>query len=220
MPIYISLLTYTPCREIGAALPQVPLTSSTLFNVLGWQAISLRINNGNCCAPEPFTSKLANFLRIPRYAKISKGASPVGRCFLHTFLPTTHIFFYVVLISVYALSYTKMQLWWWEGLSLCSHHDETLMLGMFTKMQLWWWGIFLFAHIKMWCKEWLAVPHGQLSVIFVYLSSYTMMQLWWWRECPFLLISRWDSDTVRVVLCLRGSIECVDILSCWVFFSV
>jgi hypothetical protein len=111
MPIYISLLTYTPCREIGAALPQVPLTSSTLFNVLGWQAISLRINNGNCCAPEPFTSKLANFLRIPRYAKISKGASPVGRCFLHTFLPTTHIFFYVVLISVYALSYTKMQLW-------------------------------------------------------------------------------------------------------------
>ena len=50
--------------------------------------------------------------------KYPKDASPVGRCFLHTFLPTTHIFFYVVLISVYALSYTKMQLWWWEGLSL------------------------------------------------------------------------------------------------------
>ena len=53
---------------------------------------------------------------------------------LHTFLPTTHIFSYVVLISVYAPSYTKMQLWWWEGLSLeglslCLHQDETLMLG-------------------------------------------------------------------------------------------
>ncbi len=68
----------------------------------------------------------------------------VGCSFLDTFLPATHIFSCVVLFSVYAPSYTKMQLWWWEGLSLCSHQDETLMLGMFTKMQLWWWGIFLF----------------------------------------------------------------------------
>ncbi len=68
----------------------------------------------------------------------------------------------------YLFSYTTMQLWWWEGLSLCSHQAETLMLGMFTKMQLWWWGIFLFAHMKMRCKEWLAVPYGQLSVIWYF----------------------------------------------------
>ena len=39
---YICILTYTPCREVGAPLPQVPLTSSTLITVLGWQAISPR----------------------------------------------------------------------------------------------------------------------------------------------------------------------------------
>jgi hypothetical protein len=33
---YICILTYTPCREVGAPLPQVPLTSSTLITVLGW----------------------------------------------------------------------------------------------------------------------------------------------------------------------------------------
>jgi hypothetical protein len=48
------------------------------------------------------------FLGTRKYPKV---ASPVGRCVLHTFLPATHIFSYVVLISVYALSYTKMQLW-------------------------------------------------------------------------------------------------------------
>ena len=100
-------------------------------------------------------------------------------------------------------SYTEMQLWWNERISLCSHQDETLMLGMFTKMQLWWWVIFLFAHIKMWCKEWLAVPHGQLSVIFVYLSSYTMMQLWWWEGLSLLLKKKLDKITYYSKLAVR-----------------
>ncbi len=115
------------------------------------------------------------------------------------------IFSYVVLFSVYVLSYTKMQLWWW------AHQDATLMLGISTKMQLWWWGIFLFADIKsdsdarndQVCLRaslvWFDI-FSCMVFISVYFPSYG-----WWRELLLLLTSRCHSDAVGVTLCTLRS---------------
>ena len=90
------------------------------------------------------------------------------------------------------LSFTQMQLWWWE-LFILSH----------IKMQLWWWG----------CS---AVPQGQICFYELCLISSL------YSFCPtlrcnsgegnysFFLTSRCDSDDGDVLLCLWA--RCVSFL--------